>query len=532
MKHLINKINTVVSTQPAIQKPPQFGRASGILMHIASLPGPYGIGTLGQSAKDFVDFLDHCGCAYWQVLPLGPIDGFNSPYQSLSAFAGNPYFIDPDALHTAGLLTEQEIADARYDGSPWATAYNWIKDTRPALFHKAFSRVDTALQQKIDAFTANQPWLEDYALYTAIAKDFGIACWADWPNKTLRKRDPKTLDTIKEKLADAIAYEIFLQYLFFTQWQDIKSYANQKGIAIIGDMPIYVALGSADVWAHPELFDLDQNDRPRRVAGVPPDYFSETGQLWGNPLYDWQAIKKDHYRWWLDRLGMALTLFDTVRIDHFRAFSAYWAVPADEETAQNGKWLPGPGMDFFNEVYAAFNFATPRIIAEDLGVLDDDVLQLLGDSGFPGMRVMQFAFIDTGDGIHWPHNYLPNTVAYTGTHDNNTLLGYLWDLNDGARQFAFEYINYLCEDDAWQQGGPKSPVCHAFIRHLWMSAAKLTIVPMQDFLGYGADTRMNRPGEAGGNWCFRIPQEALDSADSHWLFEMNRIYKRLKPQKQ
>lgn len=505
---------------------PIFDRSSGILMHISSLPGAYGIGTFGKPAKDFVDFLKKTGCSHWQVLPFGPIDAFNSPYQSLSAFAGNPYFIDPEKLFKAGLLTEEELVTARYDDSPWVTAYDFLRETRIDLFKKAFSRIDAEIQDKISTFKKNHPWLEEYTLYKAIEKKTGESCWLNW-DAPLKNHEDKALADIKQSEKETIDFEAFLQYCFFTQWEEIKEYANENNIGIIGDMPIYVSLNSPDVWANRSFFDLDKDGRPKHVAGVPPDYFSEDGQLWGNPLYDWQTMKKDGYSWWLDRLDMALTLFDTVRIDHFRAFSAYWSVPSNEKTARNGKWLDGPGMDLFNRVKERFDFSEPRIIAEDLGVQDDGVRKLLAESGFPGIRVMEFAFIDAGDGMHWPHNYLPNTVAYTGTHDNNTLLGYLWDLNEGARNFAFQYINYDGANDAWQEGGPHSPVCHAFIRHLWMSAAKLTIIPMQDLLGYGADTKMNSPGKAEGNWTFRLPQEAIDSADADWLFEMNRIYKRL-----
>lgn len=507
---------------------PLFKRASGILMPISALPGKFGIGTFGQSAKDFVDFLVKIGCTYWQVLPFGPIDDFNSPYQSLSAFAGNPFFIDPQKLKDDALLTDDELQTASYTETPWLVAYNFIRQTRMDLFKKAFARIDSSLKEKISRFEKSQPWLKDYALYTAIASKTHEPCWINW-DPELRDRVPQALERANNDLKDEINFQVFLQYLFFTQWHEIKTYANDHHIKIIGDMPMYVALQSPDVWAHPECFDLDSKGAPKTVAGVPPDYFSEDGQLWGNPLYDWAALKKQDYKWWVDRLGMALTLFDTVRIDHFRAFSAYWSVPAKEKTARNGKWLPGPGTDLFKHWFQAFDFSTPRIIAEDLGVQDDGVRQLLKDSGFPGMRVLQFAFIDTGDGIHWPHNYIPNTVAYTGTHDNNTLLGYLWELNEGARKFAFEYCHYDCQGDEWQQGGPQSSSCRAFIRLLWMSCARLTIVPIQDALGYGADSRINVPGRAEGNWAFRLPQSAIDSIDTQWFFEMNRIYKRMNP---
>lgn len=510
------------------QKPAGFIRSSGVLLHISSLPGQYGIGTFGRPAMDFIDFLSTMGCTYWQTLPFGPIDAFNSPYQSFSAFAGNPFFIDPENLRDQGLITDDELASARWSGSPWVTAYDWLRETRIPLFRQAFSRADDAILKAMDAFCTQQAhWLPDYALYQAILLANDGADWTQWEDEALKNRDPKALEAARKELADEIQFQIFLQYAFHKQWQAIKEYANKKGIQIIGDMPIYVALQSADVWTNPGCFDLDEKGHPNTVAGVPPDYFCTDGQLWGNPIYNWDAMKKDNYTWWIERLKHSLWLFDTVRIDHFRAFSAYWSVPGDAETAREGQWVPGPAMDFFDRVFDAFDFSKPRIIAEDLGVLDDGVIELLADTGFPGMRVMQFAFLDASDGLHYPHNYTANTVAYTGTHDNDTLLGYLWELAPGQREYAFDYLNYDCQGESWQQGGAHSPACRAFIRCLWQSSAKLAIVPIQDLCGYGGDTKMNRPGRAEGNWTFRITDESLQSIDTDWLREMNRIYKRL-----
>ncbi|MDD2414901.1 MAG: 4-alpha-glucanotransferase [Eubacteriaceae bacterium] len=509
------------------QKPASFIRSSGVLMHISSLPGDYGIGTFGKKAMDFVDFLSTAGCTYWQTLPFGPIDSYNSPYQSFSAFAGNPFFIDPELLQTQGLITREELENARYNGSPWSSAFEWLRETRIPLFRKAYARCTPEIKTAMSEFCDQQAhWLPDYALYLAIQSSEEGRDWIDWENKDLKNRQPAAIKKAQEHYTEEIQFQIFLQYQFHSQWMTIKEYANKKGIQIIGDIPIYVALQSADVWKHQSCFDLDENGHPNHVAGVPPDYFCTDGQLWGNPLYNWEAMAKNHYQWWMRRLEHALWLFDTVRIDHFRAFSAYWSVPGDAETARNGEWLPGPSMKFFDEVFKQFDFSKPRIIAEDLGVVDDGVRTLLEDTGFPGMRVMQFAFIEDGDNIHYPHNYASNTVAYTGTHDNDTLLGYLWELAPGQRDYAFDYINYPCLDEAWQQGGSDSPSCHAFIRCLWQSPAKVAIVPIQDLCGYGGDTKMNRPGRAEGNWTFRTTEESLQSIDTDWLRELNRIYKR------
>lgn len=526
---MLSKNQKTTKTDVKTKKPASFPRTSGVLMHISSLPGPYGIGTFGKEAKKFVDLLAEMGISYWQTLPFGPIDGFNSPYQSFSAFAGNPFFIDPETLYKDGLLTREELETAWWNGSPWITAYDWLRETRIDLFRKAFARIDDKTKKAMDDFAAEQAyWLPHYALCVAISelKEDGRG-WPDWKDAKLRSRDPKAVLEAQEELADETAFQIFLQYEFYTQWEEIKKYANYNGVYIIGDLPIYVSVDSSDVWTYPELFDLDSKGRPKHVAGVPPDYFSEDGQLWGNPVYDWQAMKKQNYKWWIQRLTHALDLFDTVRIDHFRSFSAYWAVPYGEKTAKNGEWKDGPGMDFFNLVFDQFDFSRPKIIAEDLGVVDDGVINLLKDTGFPGMRVMQFAFISLGDNIHYPHNYLHNMVAYTGTHDNNTLLGFLWEIEAGQREYALDYVNYTGKGDEWQRGGSECTVNKAFIRTLWQSPANLTIVPIQDLCGYGADAKMNKPGTAGGNWVFRITDESIGCIDKNWVFDINRIYQRL-----
>ncbi|KNZ42105.1 4-alpha-glucanotransferase [Acetobacterium bakii] len=501
-------------------------RASGVLMHISSLPGDYGIGTLGREAKDFVDLLALMDCAYWQILPLGPTDNCHSPYKSTSAFAGNTEFIDLEILSEWGLLTKDELVSNR---SPnplyWVNFQELLKNQEP-VFKLAFQRLTPELKKSIREFEeANRSWLPDFALYTTLTQDFSEMNWTKWKNKELVHRKPAALSQAIKKHSEEIDYHNFLQYAFYRQWSDLKTYANTKGIKIIGDIPIYVALESADVWSHSELFQLDADGTPLFVAGVPPDYFSPDGQLWGNPLYHWATMKADGYSWWMDRIKAALKAFDLVRIDHFRGFSAYWSVPASETTAKKGQWVPGPGMDFFNRVFE--KHPKPGIIAEDLGVQDEALAQLLSDTGLPGMRLMEFAFIDKNNNIHLPHNYTPNMVTYTGTHDNNTLLGTLFNYTPEQRNYALKYCGYLDTwPDQWQVGGPQSPSCRSFIRSLWQSAANLVIIPIQDVCGYGDDTRMNQPGTARGNWSFRMTKEGLSSVDILWMKDLNRLYHR------
>ncbi len=507
--------------------PTTFNRSSGVLLHISSLPGPFGMGTFGKEARQFVDFLADMGMSWWQTLPFGPIDAFNSPYKSLSAFAGNIYFIDPQGLAEEGLLTPEEVNAAKSTASPYAADFAGVRATRLALLAKAFSRITPAIQAEIDGFALdNAHWLPDYALCQAIQEEQGGKPWPQWTDKALRRRDPQALEAAEERLATPVAFHIFLQYTFLKQWLAIKDYANQKGIGIIGDMPIYVDVESADVWVAPQYFTIDEAGKPTMVAGVPPDYFSADGQLWGNPLYDWAALKKDHYAWWVDRLDHTLKLYDTVRIDHFRAFSAYWAVAGDAKTARDGAWLPGPGMDLFDVFSDTFDFSQPRIIAEDLGVVDQGVISLLADTGYPGMGVLQFGFIEDGDNNHLPHNYSKKTVAYTGTHDNNTLLGWLWELTPHQRDYALAYTDYKGTGDDWQCGGPTSPSIRAFIRALWQSSASIAMVPIQDLCGFGGDTKMNKPGQADGNWAFRITPDALDQVDKKWMRALNDLYHR------
>ena len=497
-----------------------FKRSSGVLLHISSLMGPYGIGVFGKDALRFIDFLKEAGFKAWQVLPFAIPDPCNSPYKSVSAFAGNPLFIDPAQLAEIGLITQAELEGCKA-AQPYTVDFDLLKAQRAALFNAAFARCDAELKTRIDAWRSKQPWIEDFALYTALQQESGKD-WIDW-ELPLKLREPQAIAAAKTRLKTEIDRAVFLQYLFFTQWQKIRAYANAQGIQIIGDMPIYVSVESADVWSHQHLFALDKDGHAEEEAGVPPDYFSEDGQRWGNPLYDWTAMKADGYRWWIERLQTAGTLFDRIRIDHFRAFSAYWAVPATAETAKEGQWKAGPGMDFFNVIFQKIN--KDLLIAEDLGVQDDALRALLKETDLPGMRVLQFAFPGLDNGIHLPHNYSANTVAYTGTHDNNTLLGYLWELTPEDRRYALNYCGFNGEN--WKDGGAQNPAIRALIRALWASHANLAMVPIQDLLGYGGDTKMNHPGIAKGNWGYRLTEEAFAQLKPAEYRALSALYNRI-----
>jgi len=494
-------------------------RSGGVLLHVSSLMGPYGTGCFGRDALRFIDFLKEAGFRAWQVLPFTIPDLCNSPYKSISAFAGNPYFIDPEQLFEEKLITHEELENCKFE-SPYAVDFPALKEQREALFDAAFSRCTPALKQRIDDWRKTQDWVEDFALYTALQTESG-ADWIEWDDP-LRKREPEALKEAAARLENSVDRAVFLQYLFFTQWQRVRRYANERGIEIIGDMPIYVSFESADVWSNQHLFALNEKGYPAEEAGVPPDYFSEDGQRWGNPLYDWDAMKREGYRWWLNRIRHAHSLFDRLRIDHFRGFSAYWAVPTTAKSAKEGAWKPGPGMDFFNVLFREID--RDVLIAEDLGVRDAGLEQLLEDTKLPGMRVLQFAFLGQDDGMHLPHNYLPNTVAYTGTHDNNTLLGYLWELTPESRRYCLDYCGF--DGEHWKDGGAQNPAIRAILRTLWASPARLIVVPVQDLLGYGGDTKMNRPGVAEGNWSYRLTEEAFAQLDTPAYRKFAQIYNR------
>lgn len=476
-------------------------RASGVLLHVSSLWGDFSEGSFGEAARQWVDFLADCGFSYWQTLPFCLPDEANSPYKSYSAFSGNPFFIDLPMLHNVGLITKEEMESA-YQKTPYACEFERLKKERMPLLAKAAERMtDTSC---IDEFMASHPRTEQFCRYMALRVSNNDLPWNEWTND---EPDEKT-----EKLWR------FCQWAFFSQWKEIKTYANSKGISIIGDIPIYVAWDSADVWAAPDQFQLDPDKNPSSVAGVPPDYFSEDGQLWGNPLYDWDKMKEDGFSWWKERMAFMLENFDGVRIDHFRGIESYFSIPATEKTARNGKWVKGPGMDLINAIKPLCK--DKLIIAEDLGDITPEVVKLVEDSGFPGMRVLQFGFLDTSDNPHLPHNYIENCVAYTGTHDNNTLLGYVWELDVGTRRRLFDYCGFSGDhlDDSYDH----------MLRTMFQSHAGLLMLPVQDLLLYGRDTRINKPGIAEGNWSFRVTKEQINTIYKEKFIYWNRLYSRTK----
>lgn len=477
-------------------------RTSGVLMHISSLFGDYSCGSFGEEAKYFVDFLADCGFSWWQVLPFCLVDECNSPYKSYSAFAGNPYFIDLNKLNKKGLLTDDELWSAKQQ-TPYSCEYTRLYHTRYPLLMAASKK--TSERDKIEKFILENPYLDKFCTFMALKEANNQKPWNEWENSV-----PDT---------DTLFMWKFIQYEFFTQWSEIKSYANSKGIKIIGDIPIYVSYDSADVWSNKDLFDLDEDFTPRHVAGVPPDYFSEDGQLWGNPLYKWDIMKKDGFLWWKDRLSHAFKMFDSVRIDHFRGLESYWSVEKNKKTAKEGKWEKGPGKDFIDMIHASF--PDDMVIAEDLGEITEEVNELVKYSSFPGMKVFQFGFFGDYNNTHQPHNYPENCVAYTGTHDNNTLLGYVWELGENERKNMLSYCGY--DNPDWNNG------YDSILKTIFQSHAKTVILPIQDVLGYGSDTRLNIPGKPDGNWQFRITKEQLDGINREKYKKLNYIYGRKKP---
>lgn len=495
-------------------------RQAGVLLHITSLNGPFGIGVMGKEAYDFADKLARMDFRIWQVLPLGHVDGAGSPYCSVSAFAGNPALIDPRELEKEGLLTHSETQSNFYNGNIYCAEYEFAAEKRLECLRKAFTRIDVDTKKMIELFCRQNTWVKDYALFMALKDANGQKPWWEWEQEHAHYE--KALTHADEFKSETEFYS-FVQFVFFTQWRKLKEYANEKNIALLGDMPVYVSRDSVDVWSNISLFKVNPNSlSPSEVAGVPPDYFSADGQLWGNPLYDWEMMEKDGYEWWIERLRCSLKLFDTVRIDHFRAFASYWAVPAESETAKNGKWEQGPGMSLFSEVKKALPDAD--IIAEDLGVFGEDVVKLLEDTKFPGMRVIQFGFDPNGDSTHLPHNYPKNCTAYVGTHDNNTILGWLWSADERERAYALRYCGF--GGGNWGEGGSKSGSCRAVIEAVWKSSANTAIAAIQDMCGFGGDTRMNTPGTSEDNWTFRLSDDAINSIDEQYYKELNSIYRR------
>ncbi len=489
-------------------------RSSGILMHISSLPSPYGIGTFGKAAYDFVDFLTDSGQSYWQILPIGPTGYGDSPYQSFSTFAGNPYFVDLDALCDEGLLNKKEITAHEWGSDPTRVDYGKLYDNRFRVLNTAYERRDDAHERYFREFTLqNASWLEDYALFMALKFHFGGKPWSEWEDD-IRLRKPDALCHYSDLLHSEIEFWRFVQYLFFSQWDKLKRYANQKGISIIGDIPIYVAFDSADVWANPSLYVLDDNLLPTVVAGCPPDAFSATGQLWGNPIYRWTEMKKDGYAWWMQRLESATTIADVVRIDHFRGFDSYYEIPAGDITAENGVWKQGPGFDFFQTLRKTLG--KRNIIAEDLGFLTESVRKLQKKVGYPGMKVLQFAFDSREESDYLPHNYEKNCVVYTGTHDNDTVCGWFLTAPRADVRFCRRYLGIRRND----------PRGRSLIRAAWASVADTAIAPMQDFLELGGEARMNAPSTVGGNWQWRALPGSITSGLGRDILALTKLYGR------
>lgn len=495
-----------------------FPRSSGILMHLSSLPGPYGIGSMGKEARHFVDFLQRGGQSYWQLLPLVPPGGSNSPYMSPSSAAGNPLFIDLDELVELGLLTQADVDAVRYHGSPDRVDYAFLYATRYSLLRKAFQAADEELLALVDAFAGeHRDWLEDYALFMAIHEHFGAALQA-WPDKKLIRRDENAVAKYAEALAEGVRFQKFLQYFFFRQWSELKQYANERGISIIGDIPIYVSPDSADVWVHPELFRVNANRQPKFVSGVPADLFNDQGQLWGNPLYNWSYHEKTGYAWWCNRIRQSMAFYDVIRIDHFRAFYDYWEIPAASETALEGKWKKGPAM----KILDAFQKNVPQavFIAEDLGDLSAGAVKFIQGCGLPGMRILTDAFCDVNGGSGFlPHKGTPDSVMYTGTHDTPTFVQWYVDMaTPEQRNYCTNYLHIHADEGiGW-----------CAVAGAWISPCRLAMAPLQDILGLGADGRMNFPGTVGNsNWSWRVRREALNDTVADRLHYVTGLYGRL-----
>lgn len=495
-----------------------FERSSGILFHPTSLPGKYGIGTLGKEAYAFIDFLKKSRQKLWQIFPLGPTGYGDSPYQSFSSFAGNPYLIDFDLLIEAHLLSEEDLRDVFFGDNEEYIDYGAIYNQKYPLLRKAYENFKSSdnheMRENLEHFKReNASWLNDYSLYISLKNHFNGLPWNEWVHD-IKNREHGAMEHYKNELADDIEYHNFIQFLFFKQWGDVKRYANENGIKIIGDIPIFVAADSSDAWANPEIFLFDEERKPVKVAGVPPDYFSATGQLWGNPLYNWQKLKETNYSWWVERVRANLSTCDIIRIDHFRGFEAYWAVPYGDDTAINGQWEPGPGIDLFNAIKS--QLGELPIIAEDLGLMTQGVIDLREATGFPGMKILGFAFDSGEENDYLPHTYTKNCVVYTGTHDNDTLIGWFQKAKEEDRQFARDYLNSRSDDKIhWDA-----------IRGAWSSVANMAISPVQDFLGLGSEARINTPGVAAGNWQWRLRHGVLTDELAERIAKLTRVYSR------
>lgn len=499
-------------------------RTSGILLHPTSLPGPYGIGDLGPEAYKFIDFLVAAGQSLWQVLPLGPTGYGDSPYACYSAFAGNTLLVSPEKLIAEGLLDSAPTASGSATKVDFGEAHNLKEQILRKAYERYTKTTDTALRSAFETFAQQQAhWLEDYALFRALKDAHGGVAWNEW-EPALVSRTPSALEHARDELREEIEAHMFYQFLFFRQWFALKSYANARGVKVVGDLPIFVAQDSADVWTNPEQFKLDKNGKPIVVAGVPPDYFSSTGQLWGNPLYNWERMLADGFKWWIERVRATLTVVDIARVDHFRGFAACWEIPGGDKTAERGQWVEAPGRELFTAIRKTLGELP--IIAEDLGVITPDVVALREEFGFPGMRILQFGFGGDSKNIDLPHNYVPNVVAYTGTHDNDTTVGWFNSVaGEGStrtaeqiereRTFCLNYLNTKGDEIHWD-----------FIRGILASVANTAIIPLQDLLGLGTEARMNLPNSTEGNWSWRFETRALTDQLAVRLKKLTELYGR------
>lgn len=524
-------------------------RSCGILLPVASLPSKYGIGCFSTEAYRFIDFLEAAGQTWWQILPLGQTGYGDSPYQSFSTFAGNPYFIDLEQLIGAGYISQEETEAFDFGENPSYIDYGRIYQSRYLLLHRAYANSPFALRPHDEwagdkyngdryAFetyiTGNRDWLDDYALYSALKGRFENAPWTDW-DEDIRLRRPEAVKRWRDALLDEVRFYCFLQYMFFRQWKSVKDYAKKHGVRIVGDLPIYVAMDSADAWSHPELFKLDAEGRPSVVAGCPPDAFAVTGQLWGNPIYDWDRHREEGFAWWKSRMEHAFFLYDAVRIDHFRGFESYYEIPAQEETAMNGTWVKGPGMELFSALAPVIG--DREVIAEDLGFLTPEVHELLAETGYPGMKVLQFAFDALTDSEYQPHRFVRNCVAYTGVHDNDTSRGWLEHTSPAIREYALRYLGLGDGKEAGGSGdgsigqsvmspAEKEAAVAAMIRAAMMSVADTCIIPIQDYLCLGSEARINAPSTLGNNWKWRVRASVFTPKFAARLRRMAEIYAR------
>ncbi|MDE6963383.1 MAG: 4-alpha-glucanotransferase [Lachnospiraceae bacterium] len=491
-------------------------RTSGILLPVSSIPSAYGIGSFSKEAYEFVDFLERAGQSYWQILPLGPTGYGDSPYQSFSTFAGNPYYIDLEELIEEGLLTKEQCEARDFGTNEAYVDYEKIYKSRFVVLKEAFDNSRIEENEDFQAFAKeNAFWLSDYSLYMAAKDSYKGKSWSEW-DEDIRLRRPEAIEKYRNQLKEEILFYEFQQYLFDTQWRKLKKYANDRGVKIIGDIPIYVALDSADTWANPELFQLDENRRPTGVAGCPPDAFSATGQLWGNPLYKWDYHKETEYAWWIQRISYCYKLYDVVRIDHFRGFDEYYNIPFGDTTAEFGRWEKGPGYDLFKVMKK--KIGDKPVIAEDLGFLTPTVNQLLKKSGYPGMKVLQFAFDSREESDYLPHNYTANSVVYTGTHDNDTTVGWYQVINRRDRSFAKKYLNIKSSRELeWN-----------FIRAALGSVSDTAVIPMQDYLGLGSEARINVPSTLGTNWKWRMVKGQIPEGLAEKIYDVCKLYGRVK----